>query len=632
MESGKRTAALWDSFTYWWGRRSLQSRLVAAYIFIILGPCLMVSFYSYRAINNTYVRDATDKNSYLLQMEKLHINNQIEAMERAVQMAYDDKQVKDYLANTEEPDLGELLEFNNNVFVNITRIQYNNPNIEHLRLYSNNNVLEIGPIIFRESRVAFEPWYQKALKLKGQESWSFLNSDRDLLERYFGQTPKLVPKVSLLREMSVPENNHIGMVQVDMLLEKFTPKTYTKVQDSQSQMFLVDEEMQLFTRPDHSFLQANGKMASAITERLQSYKKSGNWDVNYTENGKSFLLIYTPLERINAHLLNVVSMEGVMKDISHTRNLIIGVNIGFIILVTAIAYVLNAYILKNLRLLTETMKKVRRGEAYTGITVRGGGEVGELAHHFSKLMNTINTLIAQAVYKQALSKEAELRTLHNQIDAHFLYNTLENIKMLAEMEDQRTISDALTSLGGMMRYNFKWSGEYVKLRDEIRHIENYIEVMNIRFEHPIVLMLNIEQSYVELEVLKMSLQPIVENSVKHAWYGEQAEAENRTIQIDVSEGDGDIFIAIRDNGSGLTPERLLTLHEALYAKEEVSEGASDPGDHTRRAGGIGLRNVHQRLQLFYGEEYGLEVQSAIGRGTIVFMTLPKVLLTGDKQL
>ena len=610
----------------------MQSRLVAAYIFIILGPCLMVSFYSYRAINNTYVRDATDKNSYLLQMEKLHINNQIEAMERAVQMAYDDKQVKDYLANTEEPDLGELLEFNNNVFVNITRIQYNNPNIEHLRLYSNNNVLEIGPIIFRESRVAFEPWYQKALKLKGQESWSFLNSDRDLLERYFGQTPKLVPKVSLLREMSVPENNHIGMVQVDMLLEKFTPKTYTKVQDSQSQMFLVDEEMQLFTRPDHSFLQANGKMASAITERLQSYKKSGNWDVNYTENGKSFLLIYTPLERINAHLLNVVSMEGVMKDISHTRNLIIGVNIGFIILVTAIAYVLNAYILKNLRLLTETMKKVRRGEAYTGITVRGGGEVGELAHHFSKLMNTINTLIAQAVYKQALSKEAELRTLHNQIDAHFLYNTLENIKMLAEMEDQRTISDALTSLGGMMRYNFKWSGEYVKLRDEIRHIENYIEVMNIRFEHPIVLMLNIEQSYVELEVLKMSLQPIVENSVKHAWYGEQAEAENRTIQIDVSEGDGDIFIAIRDNGSGLTPERLLTLHEALYAKEEVSEGASDPGDHTRRAGGIGLRNVHQRLQLFYGEEYGLEVQSAIGRGTIVFMTLPKVLLTGDKQL
>lgn len=213
----------------------------------------MVSFYSYKAINNTYVKDAVDKNSYLLQMEKLHINNQIEVMERAVQMAYEDKEVKDYLANTEEPDLVELVDFNTNVFRNITRVQYNNPNIEHLRLYSNSNVHEMWPIIFRESRVASEPWYQKAEKLKGQFSWSFLNSDRDLLERFYGQKPKLVPKVSLLREMSIPEDNHIGMVQVDMLLERFTPKTYTTIQDSQSQMFLVDGEMQLFTRPDHSF-------------------------------------------------------------------------------------------------------------------------------------------------------------------------------------------------------------------------------------------------------------------------------------------------------------------------------------------------------------------------------------------
>ena len=623
MEPSKRSSALWDSFTYWWGRRSLQSRLIAAYIFIILGPCLLVSLYSYRAINNTYIRDAIDKNSYLLQMEKLYINNQIEAMERAVQMAYEDTDVQDYLGNAEEPDVAELVYFNTYVFRNMTRIQYNNPNIEHLRVYSNNNVHEIWPIFIRENRVATEPWYQKAKKLKGQESWSFLNSDRDLMERYLGQIPKVVPKVSLLREINIPANNHIGMVQVDMLLERFTPKTYTAVQDSQSQMFLVDEDMQQFTRSDHSFLQDNKAMSAAITERLQSYKKTGDWDIHYAEDGKTFLLINTPLERIHAYLLNVVSMDGVMSDISHTRNLIIGANIGFIILVTAIAYVLNAFILKNLRQLTDTMKKVRRGETYSGITIRGGGEVGELAHHFSKLMNTINTLVAQAVQKQALSKEAELRTLHNQIDAHFLYNTLENIKMLAEMEDQRTISDALTSLGGMMRYNFKWSGEYVKLRDEIRHIENYVEVMNIRFEYPVVLMLHVDAPYLELEVLKMSLQPIVENSVKHAWTGEKEALKDPTICIDISEAEGDILIAVRDNGMGLTPERLATLNKAIYSKEEPNTSLPGSGISDRRVGGIGLRNVHQRLQLFFGEEYGLEVHSEAGSWTTVFMTLPK---------
>lgn len=628
----KRTGELWSSFRYWWGRRSLQSRLVAAYIFIILGPSLLVSVYSFRTINNTYVRDAVDKNNYLLQMEKLHIVNQIEVMERAAQMADSDKVVQNYLINEVDPSLSELINFNNTTYMNLSRIQANNPSIEHLRLFSpSQNMYEIWPILFRESRVLNEPWFQKALELKGRELWVFQNNDPDLMDRSTNLITEGQPKVSLIREINVPAGHHIGMIQVDMMLNRFTPKTYTDVRDNQSQLFIADSELRLFTRTDQSFTENNPLLESAIAERLRRYQDTGEWDIHYKEGGKSFLLIHAPLEQIGASLLNVVSMEDVMMRISNTRNLLIGANIGFIFLVTVIAYVMNAFILKNLRLLTETMKKVRRGEPYTAINIIGGGEIGELSHHFSKLMNTVNTLVAQAVHKQALSKEAELRTLHNQIDAHFLYNTLENIKMLAEIENQREISDALTSLGGMMRYNFKWSGEYVKLRDEIRHIQNYIEVMNIRFDHVIGLVLNIDNVYLELEVLKMSLQPIVENSVKHAWSAGGEERTDRLIRIDVYEADGDIFIALRDNGYGLSPERLKSLHEAIYAKEEPGAENSGHGTGGYKAGGIGLRNVHQRLQLFYGGAYGLEVRSEEGEWTTVFMTLPKVLLMGDKK-
>lgn len=627
----KRTGALWNSFRYWLGRRSLQSRLVVAYIFIILGPSLLVSFYSYKAINNTYMQDAIEKNDYLLQMEKLHVLNQIEAMERALQMAYSDKITREYLISESDPTLGELIDYNTTSFMNLSQIQFNNPNIEHLYLYSSSkNVYEMWPVIFRESRVSMEPWFQKALELEGLRNlWSFQNSDIDLMKRFSGETEQGQPKVSVLREISIPAGNHIGMVQVDMLLSKFTPKTYTSVQDNESQMILADDELNLFTRTDNSFLGNNKGLTAAIKDRLAEFGKTGKWVMDYKENGNSFMLIQAPLEQINASLVTVVSMKGVMMDISRTRNLIIGVNIGFIFLVTAIAYVLNAFILKNLRRLTETMKRVRRGEPYGSIRVSGGGEVGELAHHFSKLMNTINTLVAQAVHKQALSKEAELRTLHNQIDAHFLYNTLENIKMLAEIENQRTISDALTRLGGMMRYNFKWTGEYVKLKDEIRHIQNYIEVMNIRFEHTIRLELNIDSAYLEVEVLKMSLQPIVENSVKHAWNADGIELTDRVVRIDITEAEGDIFISLRDNGLGLTPQQLTQLHEAIYAKEEPGADPSGTSSGGYKSGGVGLRNVHQRLQLFYGEAYGLEVQSEAGKWTTVFMSLPKVLLTGD---
>ncbi|GIO41256.1 sensor histidine kinase [Paenibacillus apis] len=627
MKRTKRSISLWDSFKYWFGRRSLQSRLIAAYIFIILGPSVLVSYYSFGLINNMYIRDAREKNESLLDMEELHIQTQIESMVRAVQVAYDDIDVQEYLSNTNEPDAEELVNFNNNVFKSLTRIQYYNPNVEHLRLFSSSKVTEIWPIFFRESRVVNEPWYQKAIEMKGMESWSFLYNDADIIYRYHGQTPAETPKVSLLREMSIPRNiHHVGMVQVDMLLEKFSPRTYSVIQDSQSQMLIVDNEFQIFTRAQDSFLAANPEMSAVIEERLQQYKATGNWDINYTENGNSFLLLHKPIERINADLLNIVSMDSVLEEISHTRNILIGANIGFITLVTLIAYVSNAFILKNLRLLTEEMKKVRRGETYSGIVIRGGGEVGELAHHFSKLMNTINTLVAQAVYKQALTKEAELRTLHNQIDAHFLYNTLENIKMLAEIENQRAISDALTSLGGMMRYNFKWSGEYVKLYDEIRHIENYTEVMNIRFDEPIQLQLDIPEEYMEMEMLKMSLQPIVENAVKHAWTGEEPGTREIKIRVESREQNA-VRMIVTDNGVGIEQEVLKELNQELEMvglTDKVPRGfRPEPSPY-----GIGLSNVQERIRLFYGQEYGLSVFSEQGEFTRVEMTLPKVLLTG----
>lgn len=627
MGRSKPWTAWWESFKYWFGRRSLQSRLLASYIFIILGPSALVSYYSYGLINNMYIRDAEDKNASLLEMEIQHIETQIESMVRAVQVAYDDIEVRDYLANTTEPGTEELVNFSNHSFKSLTRIQYYNPNVEHLRLFSSSNVTEIWPIFFRENRVADEPWYQEAKELKGMESWSFLHNDPDIMERYQGQTPAPTPKVSLLREMSIPANHHVGMVQVDMLLEKFSPRTYAAAPNSDSQMVLMDNKAQIFTRAQSSYLQANPGLEQAIRERLMNYQETGEWNIDYKENGKSFLLLHKPIERINADLVNVVSMDGVFKEISHMRNILIGANIGFITLVTVIAYILNAFILKNLRVLTEEMKKVRRGEAYSGITIRGGGEVGELAHHFSKLMNTINTLVAQAVYKEALTKEAELRTLHNQIDAHFLYNTLENIKMLAEIENQRQISDALTSLGGMMRYNFKWSGEYVKLRDELRHIENYIDVMNIRFDEPIELRLDIPSDLLDMEMLKMSLQPIVENAVKHAWAGDETGPRNISIQVQELP-QSDIRIVVTDNGRGVDEASLSELNLEL---DKVGLTDKVPGNFAPKSPnqyGIGLRNVQERIRLYYGKQYGLKVFSDQGQYTEVVMIMPKVLLTG----
>lgn len=628
MQTTTRYTSYWDSFKYWFGRRSLRSRLLMTYLFIIVVPSTLLCFYLYEAINNMHIRDAREQNEWLLEMEELHINTQVESMVRAVQVAYDDIDVREYLANTSELDSEKMLNFSNYSYRNLTRIQYYNPNVAHLRLFSSSDILEIWPIFFRESRVENEIWFQQAKELKGMESWSFLYNDPDVIERYKGQQPAETPKVSLLREMSIPANHHVGMVQVDMLLKNFSPRTYsdTATQNNQSQMLIVDNLGQVFTRSENSFLAVDPNMSELIQNRLLHYKETGEWDIHYFANEKSYLLLHKPIERINANLINIVSMDGVLAEISNTRNLLIGANIAFITLMAIITYALNTFILKNLRLLTEEMKMVRKGKTFSGISIRGGGEIGELAHHFSKLMSTINTLVAQAVHKQAMTKEAELRTLHNQIDSHFLYNTLENIKMMAEIENQKPISDALTSLGGMMRYNIKWSGEYVKLSDEIRHIQNYTDVMNIRFDVPVELELKIPEQYLELEVLKMSLQPIVENVMKHAWGGE--DLVSRTINIQVEEWQNDtVRMTTTDNGRGIKEEHLYKLNKRLDTAGMKHAKPYNHEDELERKG-IGLLNVQERIRLFYGKEYGLKVYSDYGQFTRVEIILPKVLLTG----
>lgn len=660
---------------------SLQSRLIVAYIVVILLPTAAISYYSYQQINTTYIQDTRLKSIDTLQNEKQTILTQIETMERAAQLSLSDKAVIQYLTENQDTPTAELLEFNANSYARLAQIQINNPSILHLRLYSNSpNTYEIWPIILHESRTADAPWYDIVKGLGDREAWYMQRSDLSLDEvDTRGALEPDPPKLSLLRELELPRGHHAGIIQVDMRLSDLAPLTFGKSQEDSTRMLLldagggnvsVDEEDTLYTRLAHRLLTNTADPAiHASTElgtddRTLSGEQPSSWNdqtwAQYREDGQSYLLTSIPVERLGARLVQVTSLEKMLQDTGRARNLIIMATVAFILLVSLITYVANALILKNLRKLTQAMQQMRRGEFTPVVQVDGGGEIGELAYHFNRMSGTINELIAQAVRKQALMKEAELRTLYSQIDAHFLYNTLENIKMLAEIEDQRQISDALTSLGGMMRYNFKWAGEYVTLEQELRHIRNYIDVMNIRFDEPVRLDVQIAPLYKELELLKMSLQPIVENAFKHGWDEDHsserlltisiqdeehiqeeepipdidANAPNihRRIQATEQRKPSHVRIRISDNGKGMSAAALEQLNARLLQHGSTSESSARTiqADSTlsTQQHGVGLLNVQQRIRLFFGESYGLQVYSVEGSGTEVTLRIPKIVLAG----
>ncbi|AZK45244.1 sensor histidine kinase [Paenibacillus lentus] len=624
----QRIISAWQSIIYWLKRRSMQSRLVTAYIVIILIPSIIISNYFFNEISKTYNRDAVKQSQFMLELEKFHIEKQIEVMESAAQITLLDQELMDYLTLSEEPGTVDLLELTRGTFADFTRIQFNNPSILHWRLFGSNPLIhEIWPIVFQEQRIENEAWYAEATALGGTEMWVFQKSDRDIMKRYTAEPNANQPKVSLLREIN-KGGRHVGIISIEMLLKEFSPKTFAGIGDAEYQMMIMDRYGMLFMDEGRNITGDNEALIGEVHRQFAQLQQSGKETSEFKINDRSYLITASPVNRVGAHLINVISMEEPLNHISQLKRQIIVANIILILVLSIITYFLNSMILKGLKRLTDAMKKVRRGEFNTTAPrLEGSGEVGELAHHFNKLLQTINELIAQGVRKQAITKEAELRTLYSQIDSHFLYNTLENIKMLAEIENQRTISDVLTSLGGLMRYNFKWTGEYVKLKDEIRHIQNYIEIMNIRFDEPVTLSLDIPPHFMELEVLKMSLQPLIENSVKYSW--PDGGSQKREIKITVKDWeDSGVIITVADNGVGIDELLVSRINASIVAsglqeRERVGFGRSE-----EKTEGIGLRNVHERILLYYGKPYGLEVFSVQGEYAKVVMRIPKVLLTG----
>ncbi|OPH49055.1 two-component sensor histidine kinase [Paenibacillus ferrarius] len=609
-------------------RISIQAKLIVAYIVIILIPIILFSWYLFNGFYQNTLQDTLKKNQYMLESEKANIHNNIEIVGRTAQLSIADREVIDYLQNARELEVHELVDFNMNTFSNLQRLMFNNPIIANVRLFTDNpKTMEIWPVIFKESRVAGRTWYPRVVAKKGAVWWEILQNEKDVMKRDTLDGEAASTYVSLFREIYYPSDTHVGILEVDMLIDKFFQTTFSPIQDGESHMLVVDRTGRIFTDTANDFFQ--GMDLEQLHREWEARPHEEAFHFNFTVGDTPYLILSTPIEQLEAHLLNVVSLKKPVTQIQKARNLFITAAVVLIALLSIITYFLQSLILKKLHILRDSMKKVRRGDLNVHIDMDAGGEVGELAHHFRQMLKKMNELIVEAVNKQASKKEAELNSLKNQIDAHFLYNTLENLKMMAEVEAQYTISDALTSLGSMMRYSLKWSKDHVRLRDEIQHIQNYMAIMNIRYDGMLELKLDIPEDYMEQEVLKMSLQPLIENAVKHGMYIDRARREGITISIRACKKDDTMMIEITDDGAGMSSDKLGELHEKMVMEDgpfHLKYSRYVPKEN--EGNGIGLRNVSQRIKMYYGREYGITIDSAEGEFTQVMMKLPYLILSG----
>ncbi|MBE6063746.1 MAG: sensor histidine kinase [Clostridium butyricum] len=238
-------------------------------------------------------------------------------------------------------------------------------------------------------------------------------------------------------------------------------------------------------------------------------------------------------------------------------------------------------------------------------------EIGILVNSYNKMKSRINNLININYKTQIEQKELELKQLQNQINPHFIYNTLESIHMMAEINDDFETSTMAEYFGTIIRYSMNRKINTVTLRDEIAIIDNYIYLQKMRFDNLFTITNLISEDVLDCEIIKMIIQPLIENSINH---GLSECSENGKIIIQSFVIDGNLVLNISDNGIGIEEKKLESLNDYINGKNEDFKG-------------IALRNINKRLKLNYGNEYGLEVFSVIGNGTSISLTLPYIVNT-----
>lgn len=209
--------------------------------------------------------------------------------------------------------------------------------------------------------------------------------------------------------------------------------------------------------------------------------------------------------------------------------------------------------------------------------------------------------------EKALSKE-KLKALQHQINPHFMNNVLQSIKALAIAGETEKISEISTALGKVMAYSVYRPYDVVTLEEELEHVRNYLHVQNIRYDNRILYTVECSEELKETPILKLTLQPIIENAIEHGLGVSGKEMVALSVE---AEGD-DVYIIIYDSGKGISKEKMEELREDLYA-----------GRHYERGKSVGILNVNARLKKQYGNPYGIELNSKEGTGTTVIVKLPR---------
>ena len=403
---------------------------------------------------------------------------------------------------------------------------------------------------------------------------------------------------SLAKAVQDPETGEVlGVILLDIRHDIIQSSINGVTIGEKGFVFVMDQEDNIVYTPVNGIVyRVNPKWVKAM-EPMSVQIQGGSYQI------RSELSPYTGWRTVG-----VFSMDEVMSSVNTIVYILFTCVIISLVLVVIVSFKFSRTLTNPIFKLKRLMKQAESGDLTVRFNFQHNDEIGELGQSFNHMIARIDQLIQMVYVEQENKRTAEMKSLQEQIKPHFLYNTLDTISWMARDYDAEDIVRLVDALTNMFRIGLSHGKDIITVKEEITHVSNYLYIQKIRYKDKLNYVIHVDESLYAIEVPKLILQPLVENAIYH---GVKAKRGGGTITITgVPEGENLVF-TVQDDGAGMLQEKVEELNRRMSERSVLDEKKS-----------FGLFYIRERIQLCYGKGYGVHVESTLGEGTRVTITLP----------
>lgn len=602
---------------------NLRMKLALAFLLLIIVPMCALGIGMFLVTSHTIEKKYNQQAEYALQAISYNIENVFQQINNVTDNGIATS-VFQMALNAKDPtkqDLGTGNQLSLNASQrNFRSLLYNYPFISYAFLYDlrsseNNQIVSIftkenfQALPFQQFKV--HPLFNEIQQLNGVPKWLAPLEYPELT----GGEP-VFTQIRLVKELSYFQNIGVLVVQIK---KGEIDRIFRHLQISDSaqdtSFLLINEEGLIVYDPAGIY---NGENMQNLGAESGRYGP-GFSSVRTVFDGKESIISQYHLKNYNWSLVSVTSWEALSAE----TNAFAGWSVIIILLCLLAAMIFNLFFMNritgNIAVLVRFMRRVDDGDFNARVEGKGFDEMQLLAQGFNELLDRIGGLFRRVRAEQEQKAQAELRVLQAQIKPHFLFNTLESINGLALRGEGRKVSEMVTRLGNMLRISIQ-DQEEIPLGEEIRHLQSYLEIQQYRFSDLFTYEIDIPPHLYSSILLKLTLQPLVENSIQHGFEGITYAG---VLRISAYAERDHLVLYVEDNGIGI-PQEMLARFEYMAEdppEDMLAEGAESLSSITERRG-LGLRSVADRIRIQYGAGYGIFICSAPGYGTVIRCIIP----------